>query len=159
MDKPFGLFCLFNYIQLWNFFLLIGKIVDVRHLLLKFGFIIILTTMEKVKSAVVRHHFDIGYNNAFSLSLFTKYINQDYPFFTISVYNVLWLSISTTSNNIRKEITQASMPGALIGQQLLMFRGVPAELPLLSPRSSSSTSCRSSITSRLSQMSPICLFM
>lgn len=45
--------------------------------------------MEKVKSAVVRHHFDIGYNNAFSLSLFTKYINQDYPFFTISVYNVL----------------------------------------------------------------------
>lgn len=69
--------------------MLIGKIVDVRHLLLKFGFIIILTTMEKVKSAVVRHHFDIGYNNAFSLSLFTKYINQDYPFFTISVYNVL----------------------------------------------------------------------
>ena len=48
----------------------------------------------------------------------------------------------------------------LVPQQLLLLLlGVPLELPLVSPRSSSSTSFRSSITSRLSQISPICLFM
>lgn len=60
-------------------------------------------------------------------------------------------------------IHSSSQPAALtwlVPQQLLLLLlGVPLELPLLSPMSSSSTSCRSSITSRLSQISPICLFM